>query len=89
MKPPVRVGIIGMGGFAASHHNTVLRLEERGVLRLVATCDPNLAAFAEAQKAWRFAERGVRVFDTYAALLAACAGELDYVATPTPSSCTP
>jgi len=84
VKPPVRVGIIGMGGFAASHHNTVARLEERGILKLVCTCDPHPAAFAEAQKSWRFAERGVRVFADYAAMLEACAGDLDYVATPTP-----
>jgi predicted dehydrogenase len=84
VKQPVPIGIIGMGGFAGSHHNTVARLEERGVLRLVCACDPAAASFAEEQKAWRFAQRGVRVFDDYRAMLDACHGELDYVATPTP-----
>jgi predicted dehydrogenase len=84
VKPPVRIGIIGMGGFAGSHHTTVARLEEKGVLRLVCTCDPHPEAFAEAQKSWRFAQRGVKVFDDYRAMLDACHGELDYVATPTP-----
>jgi predicted dehydrogenase len=84
VKPPLRVGIIGMGGFAASHHNTVLRLEERGIVKLVCACDPALANFAAAQEGWRFAQRGVRVFDDYRAMLAACHTDLDYVATPTP-----
>jgi predicted dehydrogenase len=73
-----------MGGFAGSHHNTVARLEERGVLRLICACDPRLAAFAEEQKAWRFAERGVRVFDDFRSMLDSCRDELDYVVTPTP-----
>jgi predicted dehydrogenase len=73
-----------MGGFAGSHHNTVARLEERGLVRLVCTCDPSPGAFAGAQQTWRFAQRGVRVFDDYRTMLGACHGELDYVATPTP-----
>jgi predicted dehydrogenase len=81
---PVRIGIVGMGGFAGSHHNTVARLEERGMIRLVCTCDPRLGAFGAEQQAWRLGERRVRVFDDYRAMLAVCHGELDYVATPTP-----
>jgi len=84
VKAPVRIGIIGMGGFAGSHHATVARLEERGTVRLVCACDPRAADFAEAQHAWRFGPRGVRVFTDFPAMLAACHGELDYVATPTP-----
>ncbi|HEY5228323.1 MAG TPA: Gfo/Idh/MocA family oxidoreductase [Opitutaceae bacterium] len=82
--PPVRIGIIGMGGFAGSHHTTVARLEEKGVLKLVCTCDPYPEAFAEAQRSWRFAQRGVKVYSDYRVMLDACHGELDYVATPTP-----
>jgi predicted dehydrogenase len=73
-----------MGGFAGSHHNTVARLEERGIARLVCACDPRRAAFATEQQVWRFTQRGVRVFDDYRAMLEACHGELDYVVTPTP-----
>jgi predicted dehydrogenase len=80
----VRVGIIGMGGFAGSHHTTIARLEERGVVKLVCTCDPRPDAFSEAQKAWGFAERGVGVFSDYRPMLDACSGGLDYVVTPTP-----
>jgi predicted dehydrogenase len=75
-----------MGGFAGSHHNTVARLEERGVVRLVCACDPRLPAFAGEQQTWRLAQRGVRVFDDYRAMLAECHTDLDYVVTPTPIS---
>ena len=73
-----------MGGFAGSHHNTVARLEERGVARLVCACDPRPAAFGIEQETWRFAQRGVRVFCGYREMLGACHGDLDYVAIPTP-----
>jgi predicted dehydrogenase len=84
VKQPVRIGIVGMGGFAGSHHNTVARLEERGLVKLVCACDPRLMAFAGEQQKWRFAQRGVRVFDDYRSMLAACYPDLDYVVTPTP-----
>jgi predicted dehydrogenase len=73
-----------MGGFAASHHNTVARLEERGLVRLVCACDPRAGAFSDEQQKWRFAQRGVRVFGDYREMLGACNGSLDYVAVPTP-----
>ena len=73
-----------MGGFAGSHHNTVARLEERGLARLVCACDPRPAAFGIEQETWRFAQRGVRVFCGYREMLGACHGDLDYVAIPTP-----
>ena len=81
---PVRVGIIGMGGFAGSHHNTVARLEDRGLVKLVCACDPDPGAFSSERQIWYLAERGVRVFDSYRAMLAECHGELDYVVIPTP-----
>jgi len=81
---PLRIGIVGMGGFAASHHATVARLEERGLLRLVCACDPRLASFAAEQQAWRLGPRGVRTFEGLRAMLDACRGDLDYVVTPTP-----
>lgn len=86
MKQPVRIGIAGMGGFAGSHHNTIARLEERGVVKLVCTCDPALGSFSAERGAWRLDQRGVRVFSDLREMLAACHGELDYIATPTPIS---
>ncbi len=86
MKPPIRIGIIGLGGYAGSHHQAVLRLEEKGHARLVCTCDPRSADFAGAQQLWGFARRGVRIFDDYRTMLSACAGGLDLLVVPTPIS---
>lgn len=84
MKPPFRIAIVGMGGFAGLHHATVARLEERGHARLVATCDPRAAAFAVEQETWRLAARGVRVYSTFGDMLAACGDSVDLIAIPTP-----
>jgi predicted dehydrogenase len=81
---PVRIGIIGMGGFAGSHHTAVARLEERGHAKLVCTCDPNAGSFAIEQQAWRFQARGVKVFSDYHAMLEQCRRDLDLVVIPTP-----
>ncbi len=81
---PLRVGIIGMGGFAARHHEALILLEKEGESRLVATCDPNVPAFSDAMETWRFSARGVRVYSDYLGMLDACAGELDLVVVPTP-----
>ena len=73
-----------MGGFAGSHHATVAKLEERGHARLVCTCDPRPEAFAGRQEAWRFPQRGIRVFADYRSMLESCHKELDLVVAPTP-----
>lgn len=73
-----------MGGFAGSHHGTVARLEERGELRLVCTCDPHAADFAAQQQQWKFAAREVQVFDDYRLMLERCHRDLDAVVIPTP-----
>lgn len=84
MKTPLRIAVIGMGGFAGWHHDTILRLEARREARLICTCDPHADAFAVKQREWRLAERGVRVFDDHRAMLAACHRELDLLVVPTP-----
>jgi predicted dehydrogenase len=84
VKPPIRIGIVGMGGFAGSHHQAIARLEDRGSARLICTCDPQPAAFAGERFALRFAARGVQVFSDYRAMLETCHRELDVVVVPTP-----
>ncbi len=84
MSSPVRVGIIGMGGFAEAHHESLLGLEKRGLARLVATCDPRPAAFAAKREQWALERRGVAVHEDYRAMIAAHRGELDMVVIPTP-----
>jgi predicted dehydrogenase len=84
VKNPTRIAIIGMGGFAGSHHHAVARLEERGKAKLVCTCDPKLNTFVKERETWHFAARGVQVFADYRAMLEACHRDLDLVVIPTP-----
>ena len=84
MNDPIRIGIIGMGGFAGQHHDAVATLEAAGECRLVCTCDPAMDSFAERQQDLRFAERGVRLFTEYQQMLDACRDDLDLVTIPTP-----
>lgn len=84
MKTPIRVGIIGLGGYAMVHHQGLLKLESWNQARLVCTCDPRAEAFAEQQSALGFMQRGVKVFDDYRAMLDACGHELDLLVVPTP-----
>lgn len=84
MKPPIRVGIIGLGGYAGAHHDSLAKLEAQGHARLVCTCDPRADAFAQQQASLDFTRRGVRVFADYRAMLDACGGELDLLVVPTP-----
>lgn len=81
---PIRIGIIGMGGFAGSHHTAVARLEERGQARLLCSCDPQSAALGSVQRSLRFAQRGVGVYADYRQMLEACHADLDLVVIPTP-----
>jgi len=84
VKPPIRIGIIGLGGFAGAHHQAVARLEERGHAKLICTCDPHAERFAGEQETWRFGARGVQVFGDYRNLLESCHRQLDLVVIPTP-----
>lgn len=83
-KSPIRVGIIGMGGYAARHHEALIPLEASGEARLVCTCDPAPASFAAKVSEWKLSERGVTVHDDYRRMLDRHAGELDVVTVPTP-----
>ena len=84
MTTPIRIGIVGMGGFAGWHHNTVAKLEERGQARLICTCDPAAATFAAQQADRKLNARGVSVFPDYRTMLAACGSQLDLLVVPTP-----
>ncbi len=83
-KTPIRVGIIGLGGYANTHHEAVLRLEAVNEARLICTCDPSLSPFSEDKLSLDFSRRGVKFFDNYQAMLKACADQLDLVVIPTP-----
>lgn len=81
---PLRIGIIGLGGFAGAHHDAIARLEKAGEAKLICTCDPDLKMFDARREALQFAERGVRIFSEYKEMLDACRAELDVVIIPTP-----
>ena len=80
----LRIGIIGMGGFAQSHHKVCLELEREGLCRVVSACDPHLENFATEQEQFSFRERGVQTFTDYREMLDACQDSLDVVTVPTP-----
>ncbi len=81
---PVRLAIIGLGGYAAAHHNAALGLEGEGVVKLVATCDPAMDSFAKKCVELNFEQRGVATFLDYRSMLEAIKGKADCVVIPTP-----
>jgi predicted dehydrogenase len=84
MSAPIRIGIIGMGGYASLHHKAVFDMERMGLVRQVCACDPAPENFAARMAEWDYAGRGVRVFTDYRKMLEACARELDEVVVCTP-----
>jgi len=81
---PLPVAIVGLGGFAGVHQRWLLRLEEQGVAKLVATCDPRAEQLLPGLGELRLAERGVAILPDLEALLAAHRGKLRLVTIPTP-----
>ena len=84
MRRALRVGIIGMGGFAGIHHDTVKQLEAEGECKLICTCDPNTSSFSDKMRVWQLAQRDVSVFSHYLDMLDVCQDRLDVVTIPTP-----
>lgn len=84
LKRPLRVGIVGMGGFAGMHQEAIQLLETQRLCTLICTCDPDTAAFKDNMSLWKYGERHVQVYDTFDAMLSACAADLDVVTLPTP-----
>jgi len=81
---PLRIAIAGIGGFGSAHHQNLLSLEENGVCKVVATCDPKAAELEAIQQKYRFAERGVAVYTDFTAMLDAHQGGFDLVTLATP-----
>lgn len=84
MSKKPNVAIIGLGGFAGTHHLAISELEAQGECRVVCTCDPFPENFSENIDTWAFAARGVKVYKDYLEMLDAHADELDMVTIPTP-----
>lgn len=84
MSQPIRLAIIGMGGFAGDHHRAAHALEKQGECRVVCACDPDPDAFQEAREKLEFSARGIAVYTDYLQMLGAHSQELDMVTIPTP-----
>ncbi len=84
MKTPVRVAVIGLGGFAQAHHRALVNLEADGTCRLVCASGRNPARYGSFLAELGFERRGVRVFSSHIEMLDACRSELDMVIVPTP-----
>jgi predicted dehydrogenase len=82
VSDPIRVGIVGMSGYAAAHHEALLKLEEKRQVRVVATCDPARDALASRHPHWRLRERGVYLLSDYKALIEAAGRFLDVLVVP-------
>lgn len=81
---PVKVGIIGVGGYAAYHLLKLEQLEAEGWCRLQACADPQSVLLEQTAHERRFEERGVATYATHTELLTAQAARLDFVIVPTP-----
>ncbi|MFV0415048.1 MAG: Gfo/Idh/MocA family protein [Chthoniobacterales bacterium] len=83
---PIRVCIAGIGGFAAQHHKAVYALEQQGLLKLIATCDPNYQtpALQKIAGEMEFEKRGVQVYADFNELLAKHEEQLQLITLPVP-----
>ncbi len=81
---PIRIGIVGLGGFALAHHDAVQALEKEGLCRLVCTTDHGASREPERVGALLLSERKVKIFSDYTEMLDTEGGELDMLIVPTP-----
>lgn len=81
---PVKIGIIGMGGFARAHHSSVLELEKKGKVKLICTCDVFEENIKSTWQQFFLHDRNVKIFRNYIDMLDECSNDLDFVCIPTP-----
>jgi len=84
---PIKTLIAGIGGFAASHHGVFQSLEERGLVRVIGTCDPEFEKHADVAQECSFEKRGVAVHRSFEAMLEAHRGGFDLGVVATPIHC--
>ena len=77
------MAVIGMGGYAQSHHRSVRTLEEEGLAQLVC-CSSRRGAEAPEAETFKFVERGTKIYSDWELMLSECADLIDVVAIPTP-----
>ncbi len=78
-KTPILVAVAGIGGFGRAHHEALRTLEQTGLLKVVATCDPQLPQLGELVETLAFEERGVTAYTDFDEMLDAHGHELRLV----------
>lgn len=81
---PIRTAIAGIGGFGSSHHGVAYQLEQEGIVKLLATCDPRVSSLGEVLENFHFSQRAVQVFEDFDEMLREYEGKLDLLAISTP-----
>jgi predicted dehydrogenase len=81
MQEPIRFAVVGARGYARALLHYIYVLEQEGQGRFVASMLRNRAAYPEIADGLE--ARGVRIYDDYSGMLAACQGEVDVVVLPT------
>ncbi len=80
----IKIGVIGVGGFAATHIRSILKCEGKGLCELSAVVarQPYNVAYGEEARERELRRKGVRVYRTYEQLLEAEKGALQLVTVP-------
>ena len=81
---PIRIGVVGLGGFAQAHHKAIIRLEEKNVLKLICASGRDPGRYQKFIEEMNFAGRGVKIFSSHIEMLDKLGNELDFVIVPTP-----
>ncbi|HEU5078531.1 MAG TPA: Gfo/Idh/MocA family oxidoreductase [Opitutaceae bacterium] len=76
---PLRVAVVGIGGFAGAHHKALRELEQAGRVKVVAACDPRVDTLHERCVLYAFKERGIEIHRDLDSLLLASGESLDLV----------
>ncbi len=76
----LRLAVVGVGGFGAHWRQVLEPLEQRGVARIAAVTDANAALLGELRP--ELERRGVRVYDSFDAMLSQSHDQADVVGLP-------
>ena len=81
---PLSTAVAGIGGFGTTHHNALLKLEQEGRVRVVATCDPALSRLEQTVEALEFAQRGVALYESFEPMVERHGAELQWLTVAAP-----
>jgi predicted dehydrogenase len=76
---PLKSAVVGIGGFAGTHHTAWRELGKNGLGKLLATCDPLAEQLTERRARYEFDARGVSIHPDIETMLQACGTQLDLV----------